>query len=263
MPNMIGALPQRVAQSSGSIYVLMALVFVITAIAGFAPTSIGLIKGVVSGQQSLPPFIVHFHAASLSLWLILLLTQATLVYIKRPLLHKKLGLLSFVLAPCILISMLGVEMLNVGNNVFASSDPSPDQATKFMRNVSNSLLIHGISYLFFPIFYVWAILVRQSDNQSHKRLMILATAVLMIPGLGRLLSVTQVLPDLGLDIVDARHFYMLVLLVPAVGYDIVKDRRPHRIYIIGLALIGVWIITAHFLWSSSWWVETAPKMLGV
>jgi ABC-type Fe3+ transport system permease subunit len=99
--------------------------------------------------------------------------------------------------------MYGVEMLNVGNNVFSSTDSSAEQTSQFMQNISNSLLIHGVSYLFFPVFFLWAILVRQKDSETHKRLMILATLVLMIPGLGRLLSLTQVLPDLGLNIVDA------------------------------------------------------------
>ena len=250
-------------RSPGFIYVAMALLFVITAIAGFAPTSIGLISSVTSGLQPPPPFIVHFHAASMSLWLILLTTQATLMYTKRSALHKRLGLVSLVLAPCILLSMYGVELLNVGSSVFASSDPSSEQTTEFMRNISDSLLIHGVSFLFFPVFYLWAILVRQKDSESHKRLMILATLVLMIPALGRLLSVTQVLPDFGLSIVDARHFYMLVLILPAVIYDIVKNRMLHRSYLIGLTLIGIWVVPAHFLWDSAWWIETAPKLLGV
>ncbi|MEQ9565708.1 MAG: hypothetical protein RLN85_07855, partial [Pseudomonadales bacterium] len=230
--------------------------------AGFAPTSLGLVSRVVSGQQAFPPFIVHFHAASFSLWLLLLLAQTTLMYIKRPELHKRLGLVSFVLAPCILISMLGIEVFYV-NHALAPTDLSPEQAMEYKRNISDILLIHGVSYLFFPTFYLWAILVRQKDNESHKRLMILATLVLMIPALGRLIGFSQVLPDLGLSVIDARHFYMLVLIVPAVVHDFVKNGMPHRTYLIGLALIGIWVVAAHYLWGSPWWIETAPKLFGV
>ncbi|MEQ9021696.1 MAG: hypothetical protein RLN82_02940 [Pseudomonadales bacterium] len=253
---------KRATQPSDYIYLLTALLFVITAIAGFIPTSFGLISRVVSGQQAFPPFIVHFHAASFSLWLLLLLAQTTLMYIKRPELHKRLGLVSFVLAPCILISMLGIEVFYV-NHVLAPADTSPEQIMEYKRNISNILLIHGVSYLFFPTFYLWAILVRQKDNESHKRLMILATLVLMIPALGRLIGFSQVLPDLGLNTIDARHFYMLVLIVPAVVHDFVKNGMPHRTYLIGLALIGIWVVAAHYLWGSPWWIETAPKLFGV
>lgn len=253
---------KRATQSSDYIYVFTALLFVITAIAGFVPTSFGLISRVVSGQQAFPPFIIHFHAASFSLWLLLFLAQATLMYIKKPALHKRLGLISFVLAPCVLVSMFGIEIYYV-NHVLAPADRSPEQIMEYKRNISDILLIHGVSYLFFPTFYIWAILVHQKDSESHKRLMILATLVLMIPALGRLIGFSQVLPDLGLSVIDARHFYMLLLIVPAVVHDIVKDGMPHRSYLIGLTLIGIWVVAAHYLWGSAWWVETAPKLFGV
>lgn len=249
-------------QSSDYIYLFTALLFVITAIAGFAPTSLGLVGRVISGQQAFPPFIVHFHAASFSLWLLLLLAQATLMYIKRPELHKRLGLVSFVLAPCVLISMFGIEVFYV-NHVLAPADTSPEEITEYKRNISDILLIHGVSYLFFPSFYLWAILVRQKDSESHKRLMLLATQVLMIPALGRLIGFSQVLPDLGFNTIDARHFYMLLLIVPAVVHDSARNGMPHRTYLIGLALIGIWVVAAHYLWGSPWWVETAPKLFGV
>lgn len=249
--------------TSRYIYLLMSSLFVVTAIVGFAPTSLELISKVTSGQQPFPPFILHFHAASMSLWLLLLLAQSVIMYRGKPNIHKKLGLISFVLAPCILVSMYGVEMLNIGRNVVSGSDISPNQSAQYMRNISSSLLIHGASYLFFPVFYLWAILVRLKDGETHKRMMILATLVLMIPAIGRLLSVSRLLPDLGFNVIDARHFYLVLLIVPAVVYDVVKQGIPHKSYIIGIFLILVWIVTAHFLWNSPWWIETAPGLMGV
>ena len=93
--------------------------------------------------------------------------------------------------------------------------------------------------------------------------MILATLVLIIPGLGRLLSITEVLPDLGLSIIDARHFYLLVLVAPALVYDIIKLRMPDWSYVVGVGLLGAWMVAAHFLWTSSWWLENSPKLLGI
>lgn len=248
---------------SRTIYVAMALLFVATALVGFVPTSLGLIQRVAAGQQALPPLILHFHAATMTLWLLLLLAQSLLMYTKRAATHKKLGLASLILAPLMMISMLGVEMMNVriGLGSTAAFVAQPD--AQFMRNISTALLIHSVTYLFFPVFFLWAMLTRNKDPQAHKRLMILATVVLMIPALGRLLSVTQVLPDFGLHLVDARHFYMLLLLVPAIVYDIVQQGRPHLSYMIGVELLSIWIVIAHFLWDSAWWAEFAPKLLGV
>ena len=254
--------------TSSSIYLFMATLFVVTALASFVPTSLGLISRVFSGQQPLPPLVVHLHAAAMSLWLLLLLAQSFLMSTGRPTAHRKLGLISLVLAPCLLVSMYGMdiygmETFNVESDVLASGDTPPDQTAQLKQYLSSILLIHGASYLFFPGFYLWAILVRRKDPETHKRMMILATLVLMIPGIGRLLSVTSVIPDFGLNIIDARHLYLLMLIAPALVYETVKQRMPHRSYIVGVALIGTWVIAAHFLWRSPWWVENASKLLGV
>ncbi|MGI9258885.1 MAG: hypothetical protein ACR2QQ_08620 [Gammaproteobacteria bacterium] len=255
-------------ENSSFIFVVMATLLVVTAIASFAPTSLALIARVSSGQQPAPPPVVHFHAASMSLWLLLLLTQSVLVSKQRIDLHRKLGLVSLILAPCILVSMYGmdlygVETFDVETTVVTSGVAPPEPVEQLKRYASSILLIHGASYLLFPAFYIWAILVRRRDNESHKRLMILATLVLMIPGLGRLLSITAVLPDFGLSIIDARHFYLLALIAPALAYDTVKRRAPHRSYTVGVALLVAWIITAHYLWAFPWWVENSPKLLGI
>jgi len=250
------------------IFVLTAALFIITAIASFAPTSLRLILSVSSGDQPLPPPVVHFHAASMTLWLVLLLAQSVLVSRQRSDIHRKLGLTSLILAPCILVSMYGMDIYGMEtfvaeNDILASADDPVRQVSQLKRYISSILLIHGSSYLLFPVFYLWAILVRRKNNEAHKRLMLLATLVLMIPGLGRLLSVTNVLPDFGLNIIDARHFYLLLLIAPAFFYDVVKQRVPDRSYVIGIGLLGAWMITSHVLWTSPWWLEVAPKLLGV
>lgn len=254
--------------TSNSIYVLMALFFIATAIVSFVPTSFALISRVYTGQQSLPPLVVHFHAASMSIWLLLLLAQSVLAYSDRLDVHRRLGLVSLVLAPCIMVSMYGmdlygVETFNVETTVVASAVAPPDLGAQLRQYTASILLIHGASYFLFPVFFLWAIFARRKDNETHRRMMILATLVLMIPGLGRLLSVTRILPDFGLSLIDARHFYLLVLIAPALIHEVVKHRTPHRSYLVGMALLGMWMIAAHVLWNSPWWVERAPGFLGV
>lgn len=184
----------------------------------------------------------------MSIWLIMMFSQSVLIGSNRPALHRKLGLFSFLLAPCVLFSMIGVEMLNVTNSA---------------QKISNSLLIHGVCFLFFPLFYIWAIVVRKKDNESHKRLMVLATLVLLIPGISRLISVTQILPDFGLNAIDARHLYLLILLSPAIAYDVANNGVVHRAYVTGVLFIFAWAVIAHFVWNTPWWLDVAPKLLGV
>jgi hypothetical protein len=204
----------------------------------------------------------------MSLWLLLLSAQSLLARADKLDLHRKLGLLSLILGPCILISMYGMDMYGI--ETFSSNDSlvtsaltTQNQAAQLRQHTSSILLIHGASYLLFPVFYFWALIVRRKDNETHRRMMILATLVLMIPGIGRLLSITKVLPDFGLNLIDARHFYLLALIAPALAYEIMKWGRLHRSYVIGVGLLGSWVIVAHFLWTSEWWTENAPKLLGV
>ncbi len=259
---------QETRNTSSAIYVFMAVLFIVTAIASFAPTSLGLISRVLSGEQAPPPFVVHFHAVSMTSWLLLLLAQSTLAHKNRLDIHRKLGMISLVLAPCIFISMYGMDLYGLETfatetNVLAMSETAPEQVAQVQRYIASILLIHGSSYLLFPVFYVWAFLVRRKDNETHRRLMILATLVLMIPGLGRLLSVTNVLPDFGMTLLDARHFYLSLLILPALGYDIVKRGMLHRSYVVGIALLGSWMIAGRIFWTSPWWLENAPRLLGV
>jgi uncharacterized membrane protein YozB (DUF420 family) len=258
-----GGSMRRYADGSSSIYVAMAALFVVTAIASFAPTSLALVSRVYSGEQSLPPPVVHFHAASMTLWLLLLLAQSVFAHTGQRDVHRKLGLVALALAPCIVLSMYGMDLygletFDAETTVVGSAVSEPEQAAQARRFVASILLIHGASYLLFPAFLIWAVWVRRKDNETHKRLMVLATSVLMIPGIGRLLSVTRVLPDFGLNQIDARHLYLVLLITPAILYEIVRYRVPHRAYLIGLSLLGAWIFTAHFLWTSSWWLDTAP-----
>jgi len=235
----------------GSIYIITALIFLITSIAAFTPTSINLISKIESGQLPMPPLILHIHAASMSLWLLLICIQSMLINSKNYALHKKTGIASIVLATTILISMFGIDITNINGGLELSNSNTQE----FLINYSGLLLIHGVSYLFFPLFYVWAIVSRRKDSETHKRMMILATAVLMIPGIGRLIMFSKVLPDFGLIPIDARHLYMLVLITPAIVYDVYTRGMPHRAYLIGLGLLATWIVSAHFIWETNWWIE--------
>ena len=244
---------------SGNIYIVAAFIFLITSIVAFAPTSISLISKITTGQVPIPPLILHIHAASMILWLLLLCIQSILIKSKNYALHKKLGIASMILAPCILISMFGIDMANIQGGLELSNSDTQ----KFLVNSSGLLLIHVVSYLFFPLFYIWAIVSRRKDGETHKRMMILATAVLMVPGIGRLIVFSKVLPDFGLTPIDARHLYMLMLITPAIIHDVYTRRLPHRSYWIGLGLLAVWIVSAHFIWGANWWIEFVAKMFNV
>lgn len=237
----------------------MAIIFIIVAAVAFIPTSLLLVSKVESGVRPSPPLILHVHAATMVLWLVLFLLQSVLIKKRKYPIHKMLGLASAVLAIGILLSMYGVEFSKL-ERLTSSPTVLVEQA---YQSTYSFLLIHSTSYIFFSLFYLWAIFTTHKDSETHKRMMVLAALTLMIPGLGRLINFAQVLPDFGLSLVDSRHLYLFILISPAIIYDIITKRTLHRSYMIGLSLLLLWAIAAHFLWGSSLWMDKiAPMLLG-
>ena len=72
----------------------MAAVALFTVLVGFARTY--FLAGLF--RAPLPNLLVHIHGAAFTLWIILFITQISLVTARRVDLHRRLGLLGFVLA---------------------------------------------------------------------------------------------------------------------------------------------------------------------
>ncbi len=235
------------------VYVGMAGLFVLTAVIAFVPTSTALVADVVAGNSPLPPVMLHLHAAAMVSWLLLFVAQTVLVARGKRRLHRTLGTLSFLLAPLMVIGMVGVVSWRF--DVIAALPSTTDPALLHQAKLDgwNLTLINAGSILLFPVFYVWAILARRKDSETHKRMMILATVVLMSPAIGRMVAVNPVLPALGLNGADARHLYELLLLTPALVYDTLRRGMPHRAYLVGLGPILAYMTVAHFAWGASWW----------
>jgi len=58
------------------------------------------------------------------------------------------------------------------------------------------------------------------------------------------------------------HAYLLLLLVPALLYDLFRLGRIHRAWVWGLALTLPWVIATEFVWGSQWWRRFGPQLVG-
>ena len=226
------------------IYVAMAALFLATAVVGFGPRSVEILTGV----RRNPPLVVHIHAALIVAWLGMLLTQTTLVAIGKTAWHKALGLASLVLGPAIVAAMVAVSIWRFDERV------SLGQITAG----ANTLLNQGRAILYFSVFFLWAILSRKADCETHKRMMILTIVPATTAAFARMSWLPITTPDSPL----APHAYMLLLLTPMIIYDVVRLGRPHSAYLIGLALMLPWMIATQLLWNSPWWVATASRLMG-
>jgi hypothetical protein len=81
---------------------IMALCMLATVFAGFARTY--YLAGVF--QAPLPSLIIHLHGAAFTCWILLLVTQTSLVAAGRVDIHRRLGIAGFLLAGLMVI--LGV-----------------------------------------------------------------------------------------------------------------------------------------------------------
>ena len=128
-------------------------------------------------------------------------------------------------------------------------------------HVSNIMLLQIRALLAFPVFVIWALAIRRSDPDSHRRLMLLGTAVPVLAGLDRLSE------TLGWTLMPASPIaaeaWLLASVLPILVMDFARGRGLHFTTKVWLAVNAVMATAVNLLWNSQWWLETAPRLAGV
>jgi hypothetical protein len=238
--------PSRIDRSDVGrwVYFFTAALFLATAVAGFLPRSVEIL----TGARRNPPLVVHIHAAIIVTWLSLLVVQTWLVARRRTDWHRSLGVASFALGPAVVISMIAVTIWRFGERMSLGQSLTG----------ANILMTQGRSFIYFALFFTWAMLTRRKDPETHKRMILLASMVPFGAAFTRMTWLPTTIPEAYTSI----HALMLLLLVPAIGYDIVRLGRPHRAWILGLALLLPWMIFTELMWNNPWWTATAMRFMG-
>ncbi len=237
---------------SGGVYLFMAVFFLGVALVGFVPTTIATL----SGELAVPRPIVHVHAVLMGSWLLLFLAQTSLVSSGQKLLHQRLGVVSLAIAPAILVVMLVITFGRYGELVAVANDASAAVTLEYIgRRATFILFVQGRAAVLFALFYAWAVLARHGFPQTHKRMMVLATFVVIDAALGRMAWLPGhpgqfVASDAGYDVV---HLYHLLLITPVIAYDLVRRHRVHHAYVVGLGLFLAFVVATHMLWNAPWW----------
>lgn len=132
-------------------------------ILGFAPPSWGRING----QADYPaPLVLHAHAMLYTGWMVLLTAQVWLIRTQRRAIHRRLGVIAAAMIPAMVLTGFFAE---VHSQRFYLGHPPNSQA-----------------FFIIPIFYVVAFgilatlaLLRRGDPAGHKRLIYLATTIIV------------------------------------------------------------------------------------
>lgn len=243
------------------IFVFMAALFVAIVLAGFIPDSLDKIEAVRTGARPPFPLVLHFHAVLMGSFLLLLLAQTTLAATGRIHLHRQLGLVAMVIVPALVV----VGFILVPTSYHASwaaaqaaSGAAREQLQQILLVRDNIMLLQLRVAILFPFFIFVGLRARTNDAGLHKRMMILATAMPLPAGIDRIpwllhsMPTSPVSPDL----------YTLVAIAPMFIWDVVRNHRVHRAYLIWLAVNIPFAIAVHALWGTQWWHSTAPRLMG-
>jgi hypothetical protein len=140
-----------------------------TAFVGFAPTY--YLAGIF--HAPLPSRIVHVHAVVFSSWILLLVTQTSLVSGGRVDLHRRLGIAGFVLA-CLMVIV----------GVMAATDALARSAGAPIRDPLSFYIVPLTDVLVFATLMVFAFRNRR-NAATHKRLIYVASSGILIAAIAR------------------------------------------------------------------------------
>jgi hypothetical protein len=244
------------------IYVMIATLFVATALAGFIPASIFKVTAMQAGERPWFPLIAHVHALLMGAWLLLLLLQSWLMATHRHRLHWEMGMLSLAVVPAMLVAgaMLVVATHQQLAITLATSPPAGGRFRLMgSADTANNILLTQMRMgIVFVACVAWAVMVRRTNPGVHKRLMFLGTAALLPPAFARIVFLPNTMPDspLGQDL------YMLLWISPMLLWDLYRERALHRAYLIWLALFVPPSLAVYWLWGDPAWMALAPRIVG-
>ena len=218
-------------------YTGMAVTAAVLVFAGFARTY--YLKAYF-GAPSLAP-LVHLHGLVFTSWLVLLLSQVTLVAAKRTDLHRRLGMVGAFLAP--LMVVVGAATA-IGAARRGSSPPGGPPPLVFLAIPLGDLVTFSI--LVAAGFYF------RRRSEAHKRLMLLATIGILPPAIARLPF------DFILSAGPLAIFGLADLVIGAcLLYDGVTRRRVHPAFLGGGLLIVLSQVLRLFVAGTETWLSFA------
>jgi len=184
----------------------MSLLLLATVFIGFAATY--YLAGIF--HAPLPSLIIHLHGAAFTCWILLLVTQTSLVSAGRVDIHRRLGIAGFLLA-CLML-LLGVWAAT--DSLVRNAAPAAGRDPKFFYIIPLTDMLIFSTLIFFAF-------RKRSDPAAHKRLIFIGTVALMIAAIARWPFLGQRNP------IRAALLSYIFLLILA-SYDLWSTRKIHR-----------------------------------
>jgi hypothetical protein len=222
----------------------MGLLILLLVFAGFAPTY--YLRGAIDAGRPLSPMtpLIHLHGAVFTAWLALFIAQTALISTRRVAVHRRLGGLAMGLAAAMVV--VGV-LTAVQQVVRASGPPGIPPLTWF-----------AVPLIDMPVFAGLVILgyLNRRDAQTHKRYMLIATILMLQPGIGRLpIPETPVGPEL-------LTLIAFLGVLPLWLWDLAQRGRIHKATAIGTAVLAGEQLFRMAVWRTEAWQSFAGWVVG-
>jgi hypothetical protein len=217
---------------------------------GFYPASSARMMG---KADYVAPTILHIHALLFVGWLVMLTAQVALVRTRRTAIHRKIGLAGFVLVPAMVYSGLAAELFSQRFYIQRTDD--------------------GLAFFILPLFYVAAfaafavaaLLRARRDPAGHKRLLLMATAVIVGAAYARWWGSAL------RDAFGNGYWGMIVntfagtnlILAAAIAFDLVTRGRPHRVYLIGVPVLVAGQPVCSWIYHAPWWPPLSRELIEI
>ena len=233
-------MPARV--NDRRLYILAAILTPLIVFAGFARTY--YLKPFFN-VPDLAGRIVHLHGLVMTAWVLLFVTQVSLVATRRTKIHMRLGILGAVLAALVVVVGVLTALYAAARAIPTITDPPP----------LSFLIIPLGDMLIFSILIGLALYFRRKLD-VHKRLMLLAGINLLTPAIARI----------PLDFIingGPLVFFGLtdLCLLACVAFDIIKHRRLHPVFLWGSIFIIAMQPLRLLLAGTNAWINFASALV--
>lgn len=220
-------------------YTGMAAAILAMVLIGFAPTY--YLRGLIDAGHPLAPMtpLVHLHGIVFSAWILLFMTQTSLVAAGRTDLHRRLGVFGAALAAVMVLLGIVVSLYGI-HRPTAPMGISP-------------LSWLAIPLLDVPVYggLIAAALLNRRTPQSHKRLMLIAMIGMLSPAIGRMPWPPTIAGPLTI------FGFPDLFLIPLIAWDLKTRGKLHPATIWGGAFLISFQVLRITIWETDGWLAFA------
>lgn len=223
----------------------MGLTILLLVFAGFAPSY--FLRGTIVSGRPLTPMtpLIHIHGLVFTAWLLLFIAQAALISGRQHRLHMRLGTISMALAAAMVVVGVMTAVQQVGRGSGPPGIPPLTWAAVPLIDMPVFAGLVAAGYRF------------RRDPQTHKRLMLLATILMLQPAIGRMpMPATPLAGETG-------TLVAFLMVLPLIGWDLFQRGRLHKATMIGVAVLAAEQLLRMAVWRTDAWQSFAGWLVGV